>query len=651
MEGQVITKSLRENSNANEAMIKWQVAVSNLTNAEIDLENWEDKAKKLEKDIQDWNDAKRLLELLKNHKLEKRKDFILNVVNSALVDIFQENYRLDILPRSQRGKSAAGVQKYDIIFYQNDIEIAKNEDLLQSNGGGVLSIASLFFKILIGFLYSGNKFYIFDESLSQVSPKYRARLSTFLRDFCDRYNFTLVVVSQTEELEIDAHLVYEVDSSLDKNKIPVLEVVHREGEIPEDGFFYSSITNFQSIKHQDFIYKGFTVIRGPNNSGKSATLRSIEAILFNNFQVDTYPRLNPGGKALTTEVVFGYVPTEQEVDEGKEQKEVGLVYKGKKVMFVINGKEYFGKSLASDKLKEAVEEIGFKYIDVKSMYKNFKGALKDQTERIAYTNQYDGLFLIGSKATDSEKIFSFLFNTENIALAIAHAKDYMLEMNKEFKDVDLRVIETKEKIRELTAQIEYYNRLYHWFLIHEYFDTEKKIHETKNIFEKINDKIKAVQNVADIFNSLLNIKTMKANIEQSINLIDYKKVEIKKVEDILSYIKGAQYIDEFLLLTSLIDEIKYQLTIMDKKIKLGEFSKYIDTKNTISLYKDRINKIDSILPYYSYTIKINEFLELKYAKELAYEDCAVNAMAREELDKAYQMCPCEQCSGTGVTIH
>jgi len=511
-------------SNYNETHIKLRVQEDNLIHLEHEKNNLTSSAAALEVRIKHHTEAKVLLELLKNHKLEKRKDFILKVVNSALVDVFEADYKLDIKPRIQRGKSASGTQKYDIIFYQNGIEIAKNDELTASNGGGVLSIASLFFKILIGYLYSQNKFYIFDESLSQVSPQYRIRLSSFLRKFCDTYGFTLVVVSQTEELDFDAHLVYEVQATPDKDGIPTLEIVNQEGELPESGFFYNSIKNFQSIKQQHFVYSGFTVIRGPNNSGKSASLRAIESILFNNFNVNNYPRLNPGGRNLETEITFGYIPTLEEEEQGKEHKEIGLLYKGKKVQFIINGEAYYGKNLAADKLKEAVEEIGFKYIDVKNLYKNFKGALKEQTERIAYTNQYDGLFLIGSKTTDSEKIFSFLFNTENIALAVAQIKDSLIDMNQKHKQFQEEIILIESKITQTQLEIKKLKILKSYYLIREFQDSNSILDIERNkLFES-----QRTEKILNKINYLLWHLILSTSIRVYQNSIDKIDHNIKK---------------------------------------------------------------------------------------------------------------------------
>jgi len=630
-------------SNYNETHIKLRVQEDNLIHLGHEKNNLNTSLEKLANDIKHHTEAKILLELLKNHKLEKRKDFILKVVNSALTDVFEADYKLDIKPRIQRGKSASGTQKYDIIFYQNGIEIAKNDELTASNGGGVLSIASLFFKILIGYLYSQNKFYIFDESLSQVSPQYRIRLSSFLRKFCDTYGFTLVVVSQTEELDFDAHLVYEVQATPDKDGIPTLEIVNQEGELPESGFFYNSIKNFQSIKQQHFVYKGFTVIRGPNNSGKSASLRAVESILFNNFNVNNYPRLNPGGRNLETEITFGYVPTPEEEEQGKEHKEIGLLYKGKKVQFIIDGDAYYGKNLAADKLKEAVEEIGFKYIDVKNLYKNFKGALKDQTERIAYTNQYDGLFLIGSKTTDSEKIFSFLFNTENIALAIAKIKDTILELNSRHKQFQEEIITIESKITQTQKLIETLKKLKNYYLIVEYLDKE-------NILDIKRHKINSAQKVEKELNKILNLIYFLL-MQNSMNLfnetLSSKELKVKNINEIQNKIYNYQLLKFYIAADQNLIFYKKRVQKNSINYKIILVSLYL---NSIEFNRVQKNSFNKIIRKISTLEKINSvifFIRNVYIRQSIEKSLDTFAERIDNLQNEIGVQECPRCSGIG----
>jgi len=568
----------------------------------------------LKEELEDWNQAKILLELLKNFKLEKRKEFILKVINQALRDIFESDYVLDIVPRETRGKSAASTQKYDIVFFQNGIEIARNDELLRSNGGGVLSIASLFFKILIGYLYSKNKFYIFDEALSQVSPQFRKRLSIFLAKFCEEYGFTLVIVSQTEELEEKANLVYEVLAETEENGVPILKIDNIIGEVPKEDYFYTGIKNFQSIKDQTFIFKGFTIIRGPNNSGKSASLRAIESILFNTFRTDTYPRKNPGGKKLTTEIAFGF-----KGKEGTDTKEIGLKYKSGKVMFIIEGEEYFGKSLAADKVREAVEEIGFRYIDVKKMYKNFKGDLKEQTERIAYTNQHDGLFLIGAKTSDSEKIFSFLFNTENIALAIAQAKEKMQELSTEHKTKEAALLDLQEKIRTTKIEMNLWLKCYYKALVEEFNLIETKVSNTVRA-EKITSEFVTKLNSLVLIREATNFQNsnQQLNIE---NKISHNNTTIEKINSIVN-------------LKAWFDILNNYSIILQRQRKASNGSGIV--QNLI----EKFSNLADLKTYFG--------ISTSYKTTAAYKE-GIDTK-KQQLDTTYGLCTCENCNGVGVVV-
>ncbi len=597
-----------------EALIKWRVQSANIQRLDTKKDNLQKEIQELHKNIEDWNGAKLLLEHLKNYKLEKRKVFILGVINSAMKDIFESDYKLDIQPRETKGKSIASAQKYDIIFYQNGIEMARNHELLSSNGGGVLSIASLFFKILIGYLYSKNKFYIFDESLSQVSPQFRTRLSRFLREFCEQYGFTLVVVSQTEELEEHAHLVYEVDSNIDKNNIPVLDIVNTIGDIPQEDYFYSKLQNFQSVVNATFLYKGFTIIRGPNNSGKSATLRAIDALIFNNFNTENYPRKNPDGR-LTTEITFGYMGKKETIP-----KEIGLKYKGNKVMFIIEGQEYFGKSLAADKLKEAVEDIGFKYIDVKKMYKNFKGALKEQTERIAYTNQYDGLFLIGAKTTDSEKIFSFLFNTENIALAIAQSKETILEFAKYHKDKQQELINVEEELSTIKITTEYYLKVYYYKIIHEITALEKDLAQFRDKTNLYKNSIENIQYFIAVVDNAVWLETNTNLLNELRNKVLHNNTQEVLVEKILSEVDAANLIQG-----------------------------YLNLNNTIQKYYTKLDALNQLTPKIQNVLSYNYLIDIQKKLNLERTKLGNFQIQKQELDVEFSLTECITCGGLGVT--
>jgi hypothetical protein len=298
-----------------------------------------------------------------------------------------------------------------------------------------------------------------------------------------------------------------------------------------------------------------------------------------------------------------------------------MKYKSNKVVFVIEGEEYFGKSLASDKLKEAVEEIGFRYIDLKSMYKNFKGPLKDQTERIAYTNQYDGLFLIGSKANDSEKVFSFLFNTENIALAVAQAKEAMQEFNKQHKELQEKLQDIREKIARYNLEIDLYLKYYYVKLIEEFQIVENNLN-----FKKIkNDYTDQLLNKTERFVSAIEAATW-------LNQTNFAIVELRnKIED---NTRRRNTIQEILQKIELYNQSKYLIGLADAKIG----------------YQNTLNKLEKLIPLMQSIISINYWTSLENQLFSLKGNLNNIDQSLKDLDNQYHLTTCSHCRGLGVEV-
>ena len=128
----------------NEINFHIQQAQQQITKYQTLINNNETAMEELKKDILHLGEVKKLLIRLKNNKMIEKKDFILNTINTALSDVFvDKRIRLDI--EASNTTSAAGKIniKYDIVYYENDIEMGRNETLLISIGGGVMSFISI----------------------------------------------------------------------------------------------------------------------------------------------------------------------------------------------------------------------------------------------------------------------------------------------------------------------------------------------------------------------------------------------------------------------------------------------------------------------------------------------------------------------------
>lgn len=623
------------------------------------LEKLEEDSVIIKSELQELDFVKEILTQLKDVKMETKKSFILDTINLALKDIFNSNIMIDIETTSTTSDNKI-VSKYDIILYQNGMEIAKNEKLLTNNGGGILSVISILFKIIVGYIYSNNKFYMFDESLSQVSADYRPRVSQFINKFCKLHGFTLVLVSHTEDLEEFADIVYNLDAddkpykvsdtvykdyisrlkdeddireaniilnSKDKENLiylPSIKITSIKGNYPKTDFYYTKIMNFQSIEKLELRFKGFTIIRGRSNIGKSAGLRAIQSLLFNDFDIKDYPRKLRKPSAEVS-VEFGFHVSEDIEDENK----IKLIYDKNRVIYQFDGKDYVGKLAAIDMIKEKVESIGFKYVELKTAYKNFKGNVKDQTERLAYTNQHDGMYLVGNKSSEIEKVFNFLFDTYNISIAIVRVKEDIATLSNDYTEIVQSISSKKISKVFLQKEMEILENVYNIKCIREklYLDNMK------------NNSTKLLNNLTES----LNISTKKLIIiDSTIQTIelDIKRKEIDKnniqeklevLEVLINQYTKKVLIKEYFNNMSLLNNI----TINFKKITvLLQFIESICSNIDNNLWlSNNLNSLKALHDKYNYTYyEIDKYIERIHNKD---NDIKINDKMIEVLGSIY----------------
>ena len=583
--------------NINEAQIKYNVSTQTINKITNDIHDKNKQKDEQTIKITKFEKAHELLSRLKQFKMDSKKDFILTTINTALLDIFGEDITIDIEANSTTDSGKLNM-KYDIVLYQNKIEIARNEDLTDSNGGGVLSIISILFKILVGYIYSNNTFYMFDESLSQVSEDYRPRLSKFLRNFCDKYGFTIILVSHTEDLDIHANLIYKLDASFDKKEIPILHIDEIIGEYPTENYMYAKIKNFQSIIDLEFRFKGFTVIRGRNNIGKSATLRAINAVIFNDFS-KKYQRISDA-RGLETSIEFG--------NSDNELHNIKLIYKSQKTTYQFDGMEFIGKNLAFDKVQEKIESIGFKYINLKETYKNFKGNLKDQTERLSLTTQHDNLFLIGSKNTDSGKVFDFLFDSYLVAQAISRIKADINDMMNSINSLEIELKNLNIQLNKEKKLQSIYLLKYHSFNITLFIELTQNILSKKYYLDNKKKLITLVNNYILLDKYKTSLINTNINYDKTLFLFNNKQNLKNKIEHLIKLLSLKHLFN----------------TYQDNNYKFNLLTiKYNNIKNLPTLYNNYLLKIKDILNRKNIIISHSENiynLEQKEAKVISSMD-------------------------------
>jgi len=526
-----------------------------------------EKEKDLEKkevNLQLHLEALKWLFYLRTNKINDKREKIIQMITLGCQDIFEKNYELKILTNDELGESSLKEIKYNIILYKNGIEIAKNEKLLESNGGGVLSVISVLIKIIINIIYSKEKFFIFDESMSQVSKKYQEKLSLFIKKLCEKQDLTIVLITHVDDFAIHADYIYNFKGSFDKDNIAVLNI-EKQDFINKYPKYRLELKNFQSIKNITLDFKGFTVIKGQNDIGKSAIVRAVNSILYNDFK-ENYVRINKP-KREKTEIKF-----EKLLSEKEKQFSIQLIKSSTGITYIINGEELRGKQLAKDAIKEELKKNGFgNFLDEHNL-SDFSVLKRNKLGNIAITNQNDQLYLLNNTSNENNKIISYIFQANIINNAILRIKDIIKDMKKEnsFLEKEVRNIKDKKNIKE--KQLEYLYLKY-------FYEVLSTFQNKQQFLLNINKQQSFFQNKQKLLNKKIIINKYKLNSLKAKNI---NKI-IKNIDKNFNLIKN---------------KIKYYNIIYQiKKLKIDkrkEEKLNIDIKN-ININKSNINKkIDNI---------------------------------------------------------
>ena len=467
------------------------------------------------------NDVKTLISKVRDYVISKDKDRLENFINTALSDIFQRNYRLNV-DESDNG--------WDFYFYENDNLIATSSKLLLNVGGGVSAVLGVLFRFYIGLISKNELFFMLDESFGQVSSENRARLSEYLRSFCEGTKSTVVLVSHSKELDEYAHNVYELDSFKDErgvNTLRIDEVLTNPSNtnLPR---YLVNIANFQSIKEIEFGFSGFNVIRGQNNIGKSAVIRSIGSVIYGDInRIKNFIRNEPKKRGNHTNFTLSFKKLNEyricfDTNNGSSKYE----------FFDENENslgEFIGSKNSSEPVKKLLEQCGFR--DALSNLKT-NATSKDLGDiaKSSVTSQFDEPYLITDKSSVINSVISMLFGAENIAMALNNANiDYDAARRKALKekeDLDcstekLRLENERTQEIEANAKNEYKQVLVALNLNR--YQTENNIF---SLDEQIDNSKKQIGNIYSHKNSLLKAKVN--NTEQILGDLSSKMGEALK---------------------------------------------------------------------------------------------------------------------------
>ena len=113
-----------------------------------------------------------------------------NLINQGLNSIFEKKYEFKI----------ESVTKRNMMYYQFWlVEDGKKVKIMDSKGGGVISVISLLLRIVVILLLKLKPVLVLDESLAQLSREYVDNAAEFFKELGKKLGFTIIMVTHSPE--------------------------------------------------------------------------------------------------------------------------------------------------------------------------------------------------------------------------------------------------------------------------------------------------------------------------------------------------------------------------------------------------------------------------------------------------------------------
>lgn len=353
----------------------------------------------------------------------------------------------------------------------------------------------------------------------------------------------------------------------------------------EDTKLELSLTNFQSISNADFVFgKGINLLLGQSNSGKTAVLRAIKALL-----------MNTSGSA-------------RYIKHGATEAEVNMKYLGnditwnrtaKEINYNVNGEPY--RKAGNSDLFKILEDNGFT-LDGKGELMNIEGELQLP-------------FPMDRTPSELFKLFENIFCVSDSSIVLKTYKEQEASKNVELKseEANIATIEGKIKaIEGLEKEVDI-NKL------SKYKDELVKKDKEFTLVKKNYTKLKRLTN----FINHVNIDSSKLNTEFSNEKInEYNKIKqdinkIKKLSKLIKRFKDINLCKEFTL-----DKLNEYRTIEISYNKLNKLKDIVNREYTLKSFST--DKLTQYLELLEKRNKIKEYAKniknLKKKKEALEEE-------------------------------
>lgn len=385
-----------------------------------------------------------------------------------------------------------------------------------------------------------------------------------------------------------------------------------------------TLENFEGwVKGEIPFTKGFNVIIGDSDSGKSSLFRAIESIFTGKVAQEN---VNRNAKNLKVELQLS--------DGSKFTREYGK--KGNKISFDNTTFERIGREIPS----EYIDKLGKSYVDISD---------KNRVDLCLYS-QFDPHFFINFSDYDKSKLIGTICGIGSIDKLIDAINKDIRENNFKIKVLNEQITEKEPRVIALEEDYKQEKEKFDLFTqtLNNY-KADLTVLETCfnafNQFEEYDTKVSEIKEKIKGINELLNVVDMpalKAFEQLALTYVDYQSAQAK-ISDLTAQIKSVKTVAEYQLETT--QELQ-QLSALNADLtrlnsKTNDLSAQLEKAKILADFDTTIFAEFDQLVALQKRLKIsNEIINaIVVNKERATNKLLALEQEKKDLLKEYKTCP------------
>ncbi|TDX52910.1 AAA family ATPase [Orenia marismortui] len=355
------------------------------------------------------------------------------------------------------------------------------------------------------------------------------------------------------------------------------------------------IINFQSHEHTILEFdKGLNVITGPSDQGKSAIIRALRWVLYNEPRGTDFIRHNQSDCQVAIELDNKFKIIRKRTPS-----------KNRYILVNPEGEEHVFERVGSGVPEEIIKVHGMPKIDLDT----------DNETTLNIDYQLEGAFLLTDSGSVRAKTLGRLINVHIVDSAIRRTKTDISRLNMRNKQLKEELEINREKLKEfdnlddlkkdiksketILDNLRTYNQK-----LESLISLQEKLNQSDdrmNKYSDLLDQLNDLEKIEDIYQRLDDRSIKFENIVELVKKEEVIRKRFVKLEDVIGQLSDLDQIN------LLYKDLNNRYQKLDLGIKL--LNKYKDNKSRINLGKNiltELNKVDHGLDYFSQAKKIED---------------------------------------------